>query len=356
MDCAALLRRPLPRRPERGGLSRRGRTPRAPDDSLRIVFVGRAESARACLLLRAFGAAAWASRRASGRRPTPEEVDPLLFDPEGIEIAGQVDDATEWKLLGEADILCAPSAGGRELRDGPPRSVRVRHAGGGVRHRRAAETWSGTARTAYWCRSATRSRWRELLELASDPKRRGRDRQGRAARAPSGSRGRTSPRRSNRGVRGGAGRARAGRPCGESRAAPRRRAHRARSTRGPQSGCRRSSRSPRRTAAARLRAPRAPRADQGGGPWPAPGSPPWRSSEGRSNRSAARIVAATPGGCRGLRAHVRGRCCSAPRRGARSCAPPCPAPACAARGRTRDDDRRADVGQPAARLGEPRGR
>ena len=47
--------------------------------------------------------------------PTAEEVEPLLLDPEGIEIAGQVDDATKWKLLGEADILCAPSLGGESF-------------------------------------------------------------------------------------------------------------------------------------------------------------------------------------------------------------------------------------------------
>ncbi|HEX6653077.1 MAG TPA: lysylphosphatidylglycerol synthase domain-containing protein [Thermoleophilaceae bacterium] len=89
-----------------------------PNDSLRIVFVGRAEERKGLpVLLRAFEAlrGVGVPARLTVAGPTAEEVEPLLLDPEGIEIAGQVDDATKWKLLGEADILCAPSLGGESF-------------------------------------------------------------------------------------------------------------------------------------------------------------------------------------------------------------------------------------------------
>ena len=89
-----------------------------PNDSLRIVFVGRAEERKGLpVLLRAFEAlrGVGVPARLTVAGPTQEEVEPLLLDPEGIEIAGQVDDATKWKLLGEADILCAPSLGGESF-------------------------------------------------------------------------------------------------------------------------------------------------------------------------------------------------------------------------------------------------
>jgi phosphatidyl-myo-inositol alpha-mannosyltransferase len=89
-----------------------------PNESLRIVFVGRAEERKGLpVLLRAFEALGGVGvpARLTVAGPTQEEVEPLLLDPEGIEIAGQVDDATKWKLLGEADILCAPSLGGESF-------------------------------------------------------------------------------------------------------------------------------------------------------------------------------------------------------------------------------------------------
>ncbi|MET0615478.1 MAG: flippase-like domain-containing protein [Thermoleophilaceae bacterium] len=89
-----------------------------PHNDLRIVFVGRAEERKGLpVLLRAFealrGVGVPAKLTLAG--PTAEEVEPMLLDPDGIEIAGQVDDATKWKLLGEADILCAPSLGGESF-------------------------------------------------------------------------------------------------------------------------------------------------------------------------------------------------------------------------------------------------
>ena len=47
--------------------------------------------------------------------PAAEEVEPLLLEPEGVEIAGPVDEAEKWRLLGEADLLCAPSLGGESF-------------------------------------------------------------------------------------------------------------------------------------------------------------------------------------------------------------------------------------------------
>jgi len=87
-------------------------------EELRIVFVGRAEERKGLpVLLRAFEAlrAVGVPARLTVAGPTREEIEPLLLDPEGIEIAGQVDDAHKWALLGEADVLCAPSLGGESF-------------------------------------------------------------------------------------------------------------------------------------------------------------------------------------------------------------------------------------------------
>jgi phosphatidyl-myo-inositol alpha-mannosyltransferase len=89
-----------------------------PHDDLRIVFVGRAEERKGLpVLLRAFEAlrGVGVPARLTVAGPTAEEVEPLLLEREGIEIAGQVDEATKWKLLGEADLLCAPSLGGESF-------------------------------------------------------------------------------------------------------------------------------------------------------------------------------------------------------------------------------------------------
>ena len=89
-----------------------------PHDELRIVFVGRAEERKGLpVLLRAFEAlrGVGVPARLTVAGPTADEVEPLLLDPEGIEIAGQVDDAHKWRLLGAADLLCAPSLGGESF-------------------------------------------------------------------------------------------------------------------------------------------------------------------------------------------------------------------------------------------------
>jgi phosphatidylinositol alpha-mannosyltransferase len=89
-----------------------------PHEELRLVFVGRAEERKGLpVLLRAFEAlrGVGVPARLTVAGPTAEEVEPLLLDPEGIEIAGPVDEAEKWRLLGEADLLCAPSLGGESF-------------------------------------------------------------------------------------------------------------------------------------------------------------------------------------------------------------------------------------------------
>jgi phosphatidylinositol alpha-mannosyltransferase len=89
-----------------------------PHDELRIVFVGRAEERKGLpVLLRAFEAlrGVGVDARLTVAGPTAEEVEPMLLDREGIELAGQVDDAEKWRLLGQADLLCAPSLGGESF-------------------------------------------------------------------------------------------------------------------------------------------------------------------------------------------------------------------------------------------------
>ena len=92
--------------------------PARPNKEMRILFVGRAEERKGLpVLLRAFEAlrGAGIDARLTVAGPEPEEVEPLLLDAEGIELAGQVDDDHKWRLLGEADLLCAPSLGGESF-------------------------------------------------------------------------------------------------------------------------------------------------------------------------------------------------------------------------------------------------
>ena len=89
-----------------------------PHAELRILFVGRAEERKGLpVLLRAFEALRGAGVRARliVAGPSAQEVEPLLLDPDGVELAGRVDDAQKWRLLGEEDLLCAPSLGGESF-------------------------------------------------------------------------------------------------------------------------------------------------------------------------------------------------------------------------------------------------
>ena len=92
--------------------------PERPHDELRILFVGRAEERKGLpVLLRAFEALRGAEVKARliVAGPEPAEVEPLLLEPAGVEVAGRVDDAEKWRLLGQADLLCAPSLGGESF-------------------------------------------------------------------------------------------------------------------------------------------------------------------------------------------------------------------------------------------------
>jgi phosphatidylinositol alpha-mannosyltransferase len=94
--------------------------PAAParDGELRLLFVGRAEGRKGLpVLLRAFEAlrSAGIAARLTIAGATAQEVEPLLLDPEGVHVAGRVSDEQKWRLLGEADVLCAPSLGGESF-------------------------------------------------------------------------------------------------------------------------------------------------------------------------------------------------------------------------------------------------
>ena len=93
------------------------RLPRT-EGELRLLFVGRAEGRKGLpVLLRAFEAlrSAGVPARLTIAGATPVEVEPLLLDPEGVEIAGRVSEDQKSRLLAEADVLCAPSLGGESF-------------------------------------------------------------------------------------------------------------------------------------------------------------------------------------------------------------------------------------------------
>jgi phosphatidylinositol alpha-mannosyltransferase len=93
-------------------------SPARPNRRLEILFVGRAEGRKGLpVLLRAFEAlrAAGVDARLTVAGATEEEVAPLLLDPDGVEVAGRVSERDKWRLLGESDLLCAPSLGGESF-------------------------------------------------------------------------------------------------------------------------------------------------------------------------------------------------------------------------------------------------
>jgi phosphatidylinositol alpha-mannosyltransferase len=89
-----------------------------PHERLEILFIGRAEGRKGLpVLLRAFEAlrGAGVDARLTVAGATQEEVAPLLLEAEGVEVAGRVSEEEKWRLLGEADLLCAPSLGGESF-------------------------------------------------------------------------------------------------------------------------------------------------------------------------------------------------------------------------------------------------
>jgi phosphatidylinositol alpha-mannosyltransferase len=102
--------------------------PSKPDDHvLEVLFVGQAVERKGLpVLLRAFEALRdHVPARLTLVGPSPEEVAPLLLDPTalqpsavvpgGVEALGKVDDAEKARLLGRADVLCAPSLRGESF-------------------------------------------------------------------------------------------------------------------------------------------------------------------------------------------------------------------------------------------------
>jgi phosphatidylinositol alpha-mannosyltransferase len=92
--------------------------PKPASDELRLAFVGRAEERKGLpVLLRAFEAlrATGIRARLSLAGPTLEEVEPFLLDTEDVEVLGRVDEDEKWRVLHEADLLCAPSLGGESF-------------------------------------------------------------------------------------------------------------------------------------------------------------------------------------------------------------------------------------------------
>jgi len=88
--------------------------PKPASDELRLLYVGRADERKGLpVLLRAFEALRGASvpARLTVAGATAEEVAPFLLDPEGVHVAGLVSEEEKWRLLHEADLLCAPGLG-----------------------------------------------------------------------------------------------------------------------------------------------------------------------------------------------------------------------------------------------------
>jgi phosphatidylinositol alpha-mannosyltransferase len=89
-----------------------------PRDQLELLFLGRAEARKGLpVLLRAFEAlrGAGVDARLTVAGATPAEVEPLLLDVEGVEVAGRVDEEQKQRLLGRADLLVAPALGGESF-------------------------------------------------------------------------------------------------------------------------------------------------------------------------------------------------------------------------------------------------
>lgn len=92
--------------------------PRPRNRAFELLFVGRAEERKGLpVLLRAFEAMRLAGieTRLTVAGAIEEEVEPLLLDTEGVTIAGRVTEDEKWRLLHDADVVCAPSLGGESF-------------------------------------------------------------------------------------------------------------------------------------------------------------------------------------------------------------------------------------------------
>ncbi len=90
---------------------------RAPDERLRLVFVGQAVERKGLpVLLRAFEALRdHIPCELTLIGPTRAELEPLLLDGRGVHALGKVDEDTKRAELERADLLCAPSLGGESF-------------------------------------------------------------------------------------------------------------------------------------------------------------------------------------------------------------------------------------------------
>ncbi|CAA9512077.1 MAG: hypothetical protein AVDCRST_MAG17-2061 [uncultured Solirubrobacterales bacterium] len=81
---------------------------------LRLLYLGRAEERKGLpVLLRAFEALRdeGVAAQLTVAGASADEVRPLVLDSEGLEFVGPVGEEEKWRLLREADVLCAPSLG-----------------------------------------------------------------------------------------------------------------------------------------------------------------------------------------------------------------------------------------------------
>ena len=93
-------------------------SPKRPSRELRLLFLGRADERKGLpLLLRAYDAlrGAGLAVRLTVAGMDAEEVAPLVLDSDGVALRGRVSEEEKWRLLHEADVLCAPSLGGESF-------------------------------------------------------------------------------------------------------------------------------------------------------------------------------------------------------------------------------------------------
>ena len=91
---------------------------RARSDRLELLYVGRADARKGLpVLLRAFEGlrSAGVTARLTIVGAIQAEVEPVLMDVEGVDVRGRVPEEEKWRLLGRADLLCAPSLGGESF-------------------------------------------------------------------------------------------------------------------------------------------------------------------------------------------------------------------------------------------------
>jgi phosphatidylinositol alpha-mannosyltransferase len=93
--------------------------PKSPSSGeLRLAFVGRAEERKGLpVLMRAFEALreAGVNARLTVAGSTLEEVEPYLLDVDGVDVRGRVSEEDKFRILHDADLLCAPSLGGESF-------------------------------------------------------------------------------------------------------------------------------------------------------------------------------------------------------------------------------------------------